>query len=228
MKPLTDGTGSSCIILFSTSVSTDPNPIDQSKRLRTCGDYVNTGYQAPPSFHRSPTPMWGTSRDFAAAKKIGAKGLRGRSWPDLDMQPLGWLTDPVLLGSVDIEVGVDAGLGGGVRAAHKLADALDHSVGNEGNGRARASGGSDSNGDRDPAERGKEGTLLLSSPSFASERMSLPHGIPFWCPIPHGQAYVAMAISENAGLWEQPSQAYANEHNGKQAKSSVSRPSHHV
>ena len=25
---------------------------------------------------------------------IGAKGLMGKSWPDLDMLPLGWLTDP--------------------------------------------------------------------------------------------------------------------------------------
>ncbi|ONK58396.1 uncharacterized protein A4U43_C09F11900 [Asparagus officinalis] len=34
------------------------------------------------------------ARDFAAAKKIGAQGLHGRSWPDLDMLPLGQLTDP--------------------------------------------------------------------------------------------------------------------------------------
>ncbi|KAJ6809338.1 uncharacterized protein M6B38_160205 [Iris pallida] len=34
------------------------------------------------------------ARDFAAAKMIGAQGLNGRSWPDLDMLPLGWLTDP--------------------------------------------------------------------------------------------------------------------------------------
>ncbi|WVZ85208.1 hypothetical protein U9M48_032158 [Paspalum notatum var. saurae] len=34
------------------------------------------------------------SSSFAAAKKIGATGLRGRSWPDLDMLPFGWLTDP--------------------------------------------------------------------------------------------------------------------------------------
>ncbi|GMJ13236.1 ARAPASE [Hibiscus trionum] len=34
------------------------------------------------------------SRDFSNAKMIGAKGLLGRSWPDLDMLPLGWLTDP--------------------------------------------------------------------------------------------------------------------------------------
>ncbi|KAL2547103.1 Melibiase family protein [Forsythia ovata] len=34
------------------------------------------------------------ARDFAAANMIGAKGLRGKSWPDLDMLPFGWLTDP--------------------------------------------------------------------------------------------------------------------------------------
>ena len=32
-------------------------------------------------------------RDFAAAKLIGADGLHGQSWPDLDMLPFGWLTD---------------------------------------------------------------------------------------------------------------------------------------
>ncbi|KAK9117338.1 hypothetical protein Sjap_016285 [Stephania japonica] len=34
------------------------------------------------------------SRDFASAGMIGAGGLQGKSWPDLDMLPLGWLTDP--------------------------------------------------------------------------------------------------------------------------------------
>ncbi|CAL5203775.1 unnamed protein product [Lathyrus oleraceus] len=34
------------------------------------------------------------SRDFAAAHMIGAKSLMGNSWPDLDMLPFGWLTDP--------------------------------------------------------------------------------------------------------------------------------------
>ncbi|KAI9169986.1 hypothetical protein LWI28_020612 [Acer negundo] len=33
------------------------------------------------------------TRDFSTANMIGAKGLRGKSWPDLDMLPLGWLTD---------------------------------------------------------------------------------------------------------------------------------------
>ncbi|KAF1864329.1 hypothetical protein Lal_00021985 [Lupinus albus] len=34
------------------------------------------------------------SRDFSTANMIGAKGLKGNSWPDLDMLPFGWLTDP--------------------------------------------------------------------------------------------------------------------------------------
>ncbi|GLJ05273.1 hypothetical protein SUGI_0015090 [Cryptomeria japonica] len=34
------------------------------------------------------------SRGFASSGLIGAQGLLGKSWPDLDMLPLGWLTDP--------------------------------------------------------------------------------------------------------------------------------------
>ncbi|KAH1263433.1 Alpha-galactosidase mel1 [Glycine max] len=34
------------------------------------------------------------ARDFAASNLIGGKGLKGKSWPDLDMLPFGWLTDP--------------------------------------------------------------------------------------------------------------------------------------
>lgn len=34
------------------------------------------------------------SRDVAASYLVGAEGLNGKSWPDLDMLPLGWLTDP--------------------------------------------------------------------------------------------------------------------------------------
>ncbi|BBN14401.1 alpha-galactosidase [Marchantia polymorpha subsp. ruderalis] len=35
-----------------------------------------------------------TARDFASSGLTGASGLRGYSWPDFDMLPLGWLTDP--------------------------------------------------------------------------------------------------------------------------------------
>ncbi|KAK9707460.1 hypothetical protein RND81_07G198800 [Saponaria officinalis] len=34
------------------------------------------------------------SRDYAAANMIGVSGLLGKSWPDLDMLPLGWLAVP--------------------------------------------------------------------------------------------------------------------------------------
>jgi len=34
-----------------------------------------------------------SSRDLSASSMIGARGLQGKSWPDLDMLPLGWLTD---------------------------------------------------------------------------------------------------------------------------------------
>ncbi|TKY56971.1 alpha-galactosidase B [Spatholobus suberectus] len=36
------------------------------------------------------------SRDFAASNLIGVNGLKGKSWPDLDMLPFGWLTDPAV------------------------------------------------------------------------------------------------------------------------------------
>ncbi|KAF1875815.1 hypothetical protein Lal_00006445 [Lupinus albus] len=37
---------------------------------------------------------FGVTRDFATSNMIGGKGLKGFSWPDLDMLPFGWLTDP--------------------------------------------------------------------------------------------------------------------------------------
>ncbi|KAK6930934.1 Alpha galactosidase, C-terminal beta sandwich domain [Dillenia turbinata] len=40
------------------------------------------------------TSHFDVTRDFSAANMIGASGLKGKSWPDLDMLPLGWLTDP--------------------------------------------------------------------------------------------------------------------------------------
>ncbi|KAH9667686.1 RRM domain-containing protein [Citrus sinensis] len=37
----------------------DTNAYDQSKRLRTGGDYTHTGYSAPSPFHAPPAPVWG-------------------------------------------------------------------------------------------------------------------------------------------------------------------------
>ncbi|KAG1326946.1 RNA-binding protein with multiple splicing 2 [Cocos nucifera] len=40
-------------------VVADSNSIDQSKRLRTGGDYTHTGYPAPPFHPPPPPPVWG-------------------------------------------------------------------------------------------------------------------------------------------------------------------------
>ncbi|KAF9612909.1 hypothetical protein IFM89_004325 [Coptis chinensis] len=40
-------------------VVADPNSIDQSKRLRTGGDYTHTGFPSPSPFHPPPAPVWG-------------------------------------------------------------------------------------------------------------------------------------------------------------------------
>lgn len=37
----------------------DSNAYDQSKRLRTGGDYSHAGYTAPSPFHPPPAPVWG-------------------------------------------------------------------------------------------------------------------------------------------------------------------------
>ncbi|PWA98083.1 melibiase family protein [Artemisia annua] len=74
---------------------------------------LSPGTSATPSMAKQVAPLvnmyrvtgddwdyWGdvashfaVSRDFAAASLIGGSGLLGKSWPDLDMLPLGWLTD---------------------------------------------------------------------------------------------------------------------------------------
>uniref|UniRef100_A0A7N0RGT8 RRM domain-containing protein n=1 Tax=Kalanchoe fedtschenkoi TaxID=63787 RepID=A0A7N0RGT8_KALFE len=38
----------------------DTNSYDQSKRLRTGGDYTNSGYSSPSPFHAPPPPVWGS------------------------------------------------------------------------------------------------------------------------------------------------------------------------
>lgn len=37
----------------------DPSAYDQSKRLRTGGDYTHTGYSSASPFHHPPAPVWG-------------------------------------------------------------------------------------------------------------------------------------------------------------------------
>ncbi|CAH9138913.1 unnamed protein product [Cuscuta epithymum] len=40
-------------------IVTDSNAYDQSKRMRTGGDYTHTGYASPSPFHPPPAPVWG-------------------------------------------------------------------------------------------------------------------------------------------------------------------------
>lgn len=79
-------------VLFSLSPGTSVTPSmadgisDYVDMYRISGDTWDNWNQIAAHFD--------AARDFAAAKKIGANGLHGTSWPDLDMLPLGWLTDP--------------------------------------------------------------------------------------------------------------------------------------
>ncbi|CDO97764.1 unnamed protein product [Coffea canephora] len=45
----------------------DSNAYDQSKRLRTGGDYTHTGYSSPSLFHPPPAPVWGPHGYMAPA-----------------------------------------------------------------------------------------------------------------------------------------------------------------
>ncbi|KAG5016436.1 hypothetical protein JHK82_022094 [Glycine max] len=40
-------------------IGADAGAFDQSKRLRTAGDYTHTGYTSPSPFHPPPPPVWG-------------------------------------------------------------------------------------------------------------------------------------------------------------------------
>ncbi|KVI05683.1 Aldolase-type TIM barrel [Cynara cardunculus var. scolymus] len=53
---------------------------------------LSPGTSVTPAMAKQVAPL--VNIDFAAASMVGAKGLLGNSWPDLDMLPLGWLTDP--------------------------------------------------------------------------------------------------------------------------------------
>ncbi|KAJ9693476.1 hypothetical protein PVL29_012310 [Vitis rotundifolia] len=45
----------------------DSSAYDQSKRLRTGGDYTHTGYSSPSPFHPPPAPVWGPHGYMAPA-----------------------------------------------------------------------------------------------------------------------------------------------------------------
>lgn len=79
-------------IIYSLSPGTNAKPTmakDVSglvNMYRVTGDDWDTWHDVSTHFD--------VARDFSAANLVGVKGLKGKSWPDLDMLPLGWLTDP--------------------------------------------------------------------------------------------------------------------------------------
>ncbi|CAL0307529.1 unnamed protein product [Lupinus luteus] len=80
----------SIVFSLSPGVRATPNMARQINGL------VNTYRVAGDDWDKWPdvAAHFDIARDFAAAKLIGAQGLNGNSWPDLDMLPFGWLTDP--------------------------------------------------------------------------------------------------------------------------------------
>ncbi|XP_060214043.1 uncharacterized protein LOC132641166 isoform X2 [Lycium barbarum] len=79
-------------IIYSLSPGTNVNPTmakDVSglvNTYRVTGDDWDTWKDLSSHFN--------VAREFASANLVGVKGLKGKSWPDLDMLPFGWLTDP--------------------------------------------------------------------------------------------------------------------------------------
>lgn len=47
-----------CDLFCCIGVGADSTSVDQSKRLRTGGDYTHTGYPSPAAFHPAPAPVW--------------------------------------------------------------------------------------------------------------------------------------------------------------------------
>ncbi|KAE9584483.1 putative RNA recognition motif domain-containing protein [Lupinus albus] len=47
-------------------IGADANPYDQTKRLRTDGDYTHNAYTTPSPFHPPPTPLWGAPHGYMA------------------------------------------------------------------------------------------------------------------------------------------------------------------
>nr|XP_004239141.1 uncharacterized protein LOC101245945 isoform X1 [Solanum lycopersicum] len=81
-------------IIYSLSPGTNAKPIIAKEvsglvnMYRVTGDDWDTWEDVAAHFN--------VARDFTAANLVGVKGLKGKSWPDLDMLPLGWLTEAEL------------------------------------------------------------------------------------------------------------------------------------
>ncbi|KAM0916037.1 hypothetical protein ACQ4PT_010441 [Festuca glaucescens] len=78
-------------VVLSISPGTKVTPALAENITRHVGMYRITGDDW--DSWKDVLPHFDVARSFADAKMIGATGLQGRSWPDLDMLPFGRLTD---------------------------------------------------------------------------------------------------------------------------------------
>ncbi|CAN1312928.1 Alpha-galactosidase mel1 [Linum perenne] len=78
-------------IIYSLSPGTSVTPV-MANELRGLANMYRVTADDWDSW-RDVASHFDVSRDFAKAKMVPAQGLLGNSWPDLDMLPLGWLTD---------------------------------------------------------------------------------------------------------------------------------------
>ncbi|XP_059076645.1 alpha-galactosidase mel1 isoform X2 [Cryptomeria japonica] len=78
-------------ILYSISPGKDATP-DMARKISKLVNMYRITADDWDSWHHIRS-HFEVSRDFAASGLIGSQGLLGRSWPDLDMLPFGWLTD---------------------------------------------------------------------------------------------------------------------------------------
>ncbi|RDY02974.1 hypothetical protein CR513_13500, partial [Mucuna pruriens] len=76
-------------------LSLSPGLYATPQMAKTVSSLVNTYRVTEDDWDMWPdlVPHFNVARDIAASNLIGINGLRGKSWPDLDMLPFGWLTE---------------------------------------------------------------------------------------------------------------------------------------
>ncbi|XP_054817771.1 uncharacterized protein LOC129317475 [Prosopis cineraria] len=72
----------------------DKATVEMSKQINGLVNMYRVGPNSLDQWPLVRDHYFDLARDYAAARLIGVDGLRGNSWPDLDMLPFGRLTDP--------------------------------------------------------------------------------------------------------------------------------------
>ncbi|QCE01437.1 alpha-galactosidase [Vigna unguiculata] len=89
VSEILNGLNNSIVFSLSPGVSATPEMAQMVSSLVNMYRVTKDDWDAWPAI----LSHFNVSRDFAASNLTGAQGLKGKSWPDLDMLPFGWLTD---------------------------------------------------------------------------------------------------------------------------------------